>query len=118
MKMPEVETVGALEDRYRDRRLAARLQGRAKKRTQDDSGSQQKLVSPRGRLTRRAVPALRKGPSRRGAGKTTGNGIRRRSRRQGLRLGSNKTLCEAGGQTRVGGREAGGRDFHQVAGSE
>jgi hypothetical protein len=91
----EVETVGALEGRNGDWRLAAMRRGRQEKRTQGDGRSRQKLAATRGRLTRRAVPALRKGRRRR-PGKTTGNGITERSRRQQLRLASemafNKTL--------------------------
>jgi hypothetical protein len=56
----EVETVGALEGRNGDRRLAVRRRGRQEKEAQSDCGSRQKLVAARGRLTRRAVPALRK----------------------------------------------------------
>jgi hypothetical protein len=79
--------------------LAVRRLGRPQKRTQGDGGSQQNLVAARGRLTRRAVPALRKGPSRRGPGKTTSSGIRGQRRRHELRLGSKKTLHEALGKT-------------------
>jgi hypothetical protein len=43
------------------------------------------MVSARGRLTRRAVPSLRKGGSGRGPDKAPGNGIRGRSRGQELR---------------------------------
>jgi hypothetical protein len=79
--------------------LAVRRCGRPKKRTQGDGGSLQKLAVARGRLTRRAVPAWRRGRSRRGPGKTTGNGMTGQSRRLELRLGSRKILYEARGQT-------------------
>jgi hypothetical protein len=56
----EVETIGALEDRYGDRRLIVRRHGRPKKRTQGHGGSRQKLAAACRRLTRHAVPASRK----------------------------------------------------------
>jgi hypothetical protein len=40
-----VKTIGALEDRYGDRHLAARRRRQPKKRTQGDGGSQKKLVA-------------------------------------------------------------------------
>jgi hypothetical protein len=95
----KVETIGALADRYGDRRLVVRHRGHCTKRTEGDGGSRPKLAPARGRLTSRAVPALRKGRSRWGLGKTTGNGIRGRSRRQELRLGSRKAANDALGQT-------------------
>jgi hypothetical protein len=55
----EVETFGALKDRYEERRLAVRRRGLPKKRSQCDSWSRQKLAATRGRLTRRTIPALR-----------------------------------------------------------
>jgi hypothetical protein len=61
--------IGALENRYGDRHLAVGHRRQPKKRTQGDSGSQQKLVPARGRLTRRAIPAPRKGHGRQGPGK-------------------------------------------------
>jgi hypothetical protein len=51
----------------------------------------------RGRLTRRTVPALRKGRSRMGPGKTTSNG----SRRLEIRLGSKKTFYKTLAQTQM-----------------
>jgi hypothetical protein len=78
---PAMEAIGALEDRCGDRHLAVRRCGRPKKRTQGDGESRQKLAVACGQLARRTVPALRKGRSRRGPGKTTGNGIRGRSTR-------------------------------------
>jgi hypothetical protein len=64
-----VESIGALEDRYGDRHLAVGHRRQPKKRTQGDSGSRQKLVAARGWLTRRAIPAPRKGHGRQGPGK-------------------------------------------------
>jgi hypothetical protein len=62
-KEAAVETIGALEDRYGDRHLAVWHRRQPKKRTQRDGGSRQKLAAARGRLTRPAVPARRKGRS-------------------------------------------------------
>jgi hypothetical protein len=84
-----VETIGALEDRHGDQRLAVRCRGRPKKRTQDGSGPRQKLAAAQVRLTRRAIPALRKGRSHREPDQTT------RPRRQELRLESKEMLYEA-----------------------
>jgi hypothetical protein len=98
-KEAEVETILALEDRYGDRRLTVGRRGRPEKWAQGDGGSRQKLAPARGRLTHRAIPALRKGRSRRGPGKTTGNGIRGRSERQQLPLGWKESFYEALGQT-------------------
>jgi hypothetical protein len=73
-----VGTIGALEDRYGDRYLVACCLRQTNKLTEGDDGSRQKL----GRLlTRRGIPALRKGCGRRGPGKAPGNRIRGRSRR-------------------------------------
>jgi hypothetical protein len=87
------------EDRTRDRRQALRSSGRPKKRSQGYGGSRQKLAAASGRLNRRAVPALRKGRSRRGYGKTPGNDIGGRSKRQELRLGNKEAFYEFLGQT-------------------
>jgi hypothetical protein len=91
-----VETIGAPKDRYGDRHLVVGRRRQPKKRTQGDCGLRYKLVAPRRRLIRRAVLALRKGRCRKGPGKTPANGIRGRSRRQELRVGSkrafNKTI--------------------------
>jgi hypothetical protein len=64
-----VETIGALEDLYGDRNLPIGSHRQLKKRTHGDGGSRQKLAAAKGRLTRRAVPAPRKGHSRQGSGK-------------------------------------------------
>jgi hypothetical protein len=93
-----METIGALMDRYGDRHLAVGCRRNLKKRTQGDGGSRQKLAAAPGRLTRRVVPALRKGRSRKGPGKTHDNGSIGRSRRQ-LRLESKKILHETLRQT-------------------
>jgi hypothetical protein len=94
-----VEIIGALEDWHGDRRLVVRRREQLKKRTEVDSGYNQKVAAAQGRLTRRAIPALGKGRNHKGLDKTPGNGIRGRSRRQGLRLESKKTLYEALGLT-------------------
>jgi hypothetical protein len=73
------ETFGATEDRAGEQRLAVRCHGQLKKRAQDNGGPLQKFAAVRGRFTRRAVPALRKGHRRRGPGQALGNGIRERS---------------------------------------
>jgi hypothetical protein len=57
----EVETVGALEDQYEDRHLAAGHRRQLKKWTQGDGGSRKKLAVARRRTTRRAIPERRKG---------------------------------------------------------
>jgi chromosome segregation ATPase len=62
----EAETVGALEDRYGEWHLAVGRRQQPKKRTQDDGGSRQKLAAVRRRITRRAVPARRKGRNHKG----------------------------------------------------
>jgi hypothetical protein len=64
-----VESFGALKERYGDRHPAVGRRRQPKKRTQDDGGSRQKLAAARGRLTRRAVRAPRKGHGRQGPGK-------------------------------------------------
>jgi hypothetical protein len=87
------ETIGALEDLYGDRCLAVRPRGQPKKRTQGDGGPRQKLTATRARLGCRVIPALHKGHSPRGSGKTPGNG------RQELRLGSKRNVNEALRQT-------------------
>jgi hypothetical protein len=87
-----METVGALGDRNGIRSLAVRRRGRQEKGAQGDCGFRQKFAASRGRSTRRAVLALRKGRIRRASDKTTGNGIRGRSRRQQLRLGSERAF--------------------------
>jgi hypothetical protein len=56
-----VESTGALEDRYGDRNLAAGRHRQPKKRTQGGGGLRKKLATVRRRMTRRAVPARRKG---------------------------------------------------------
>jgi hypothetical protein len=91
MKVTESRFVAANpEDRSRDRLLVLRSRGRQKRRS-----SRQKLAAVRGRLTRRAVPALHKGRIRRGSG----NDIGGRNKKQELRLGSTEAFYVALGQT-------------------
>jgi hypothetical protein len=71
-----VETIRALEDQYGDWYLAVGRYEWPEKRTQGDSGSWQKLAAAQGQLTRHTIPALQKGCSHRGQGKTTVNSIR------------------------------------------
>jgi hypothetical protein len=73
-----MEIIGALKDRHGDRHLAAGRRRNLTNRNQGDGGSRQKLAAIPRRLTGRAVPALRKGRSRKGSGKTPGNGSRGR----------------------------------------
>jgi hypothetical protein len=56
----------ALEDQYEDGHVAVVRPRQAKKRTQGDGGCQQKLAAARRQLTRRTVPASRKGRGRQG----------------------------------------------------
>jgi hypothetical protein len=118
----EVETVGALEDRYRDQNLDIGRRRQPKKRTRGDGGCRQKLVAARGQLTRRAIPAPRKGRHqgpvrnnvargahngrtleiRRWKGPECNNEIKDRGARRQIRLGSegalNKTVRQTLGQ--------------------
>jgi hypothetical protein len=55
-----LETYGALKERYGDRHLAVGRR-QLKKRTQGDGGSRKKLAVARKGMTRRAIPAPRKG---------------------------------------------------------
>jgi hypothetical protein len=117
-----VETVGALEDGYRDQHLAVGRRRQPKKRTQGDGGSRQKLAAARGGLTCRAVPAPRKGrrqgPGKNNVARGVHNGgtlemrrlkrpecnseIKDRGARRHIRLGSkrasNKTVRQTLGQ--------------------
>jgi hypothetical protein len=63
------ENIGSSEDRYGEKRSAARRRRGAKKRSQASVGSQQKLSAARKRVIRRAIPAGRKGNIRKGPGK-------------------------------------------------
>jgi hypothetical protein len=89
-----VDTIGTQEDRYGVQHLAIGCRQQPKKHTQGSGGSQQKMATVREQLTHCAVPALHKGHSHR----EPGNGIRGRSRRQELRLGSKATFYDALGQ--------------------
>jgi hypothetical protein len=64
----EQETIRATEDRSRNLRLAVGCRGRLKTRTKRDGRSRQECAATIGRLTRRFVPALRKGGFCRGPG--------------------------------------------------
>jgi hypothetical protein len=93
------ETTGALEDQFGEWHLAIGRCQQLKKWIQGDGGSRQKLATSCRWFTRCAIPALRKGHGRRGPGKTPGNGIGGRSRRQELCLGSKETFYVVLGQT-------------------
>jgi hypothetical protein len=80
-----LEIIGALGDRH----LAVGYRRQPTKRTHGDGGSRQKSV---------AAPGLWTSRSRSIPGKTPGNGIRGRSRRQQLRLESKGTFYEALGR--------------------
>jgi hypothetical protein len=71
------EKFGATKDRTGEQRLAVRRHRERNKRAQVNGGPQQKFAASRGRFTRRAVPAIRKGHVRRGPGmKCRRGGIR------------------------------------------
>jgi hypothetical protein len=75
------EAIRATEDRAGELRLVLRRHRERNKRAQVNGGS------ARGRFTRRAVPAMRKGHVRRGPGKRCHrNGIRRPGRTSGTRI--------------------------------
>jgi hypothetical protein len=76
------ETSGATEDRGGEQRLAVRRHRRPKKRAQDNGGPLRKFAVARGRFTRRAVPALRKGQVRKGPGRTLGGRMTDRGLKQ------------------------------------
>jgi hypothetical protein len=78
LKEAAVEAIGALEDR----RWWPKKTDLVLRWVPEGNGS-----APQ-RLTRRAIPTLRKERIRTGIGKTAGNGIREWRRRQKLRLGS------------------------------
>jgi hypothetical protein len=62
----EVETIGALEDRYGDQHLAVGRRRQLKRWTQGNGGSRKKLVTTCIRMTHHALPAWRKGHSHKG----------------------------------------------------
>jgi hypothetical protein len=88
------ETRAGTEDRTGEQRLAVRRHRQQKKRAQVNGGPLQKFAAARGRFTRHAVPAMRKGHVRRGLGmkyrrsgikglgKTSGNRMEGRSLKQ------------------------------------
>jgi hypothetical protein len=94
-----VVTIGALEDQYDDWHLSVEHHRQPKKRTQGDGESRKNLAAARRQMTRRAVPARRKGRShkdptvekRRRKGPECNNGIRNRSASQQLRLRKERT---------------------------
>jgi hypothetical protein len=112
-----VESNVALEDRYGARHLAVGHRRQPKKRTQGDGGSRKKLAAARSRMTRRAVPARRKGRGHKGprvekrrqkSGPWTmlyaeplkdGRSTQQWHKRPRPEMGSNKTFYEALGQT-------------------
>jgi hypothetical protein len=67
---------GATEDRAGDPRLAVRRHRERKKRAQVNGGPRQKFAAFHGRVTRRAVPAVRKGHVRKEPGKKCHSGLR------------------------------------------
>jgi hypothetical protein len=69
------ETIGAIEDRSRDLRLAVGCGGQLKTRTKHDGGSRQECAAVVGRPTRRSVPAMRRGGLCKGPGKKCLRGI-------------------------------------------
>jgi hypothetical protein len=62
------EEFGVTDDRSRDLCLAIGCRGQLKTRTKHDGGSRQECAAAVGRPTRRTVPAMRKGPVRKGLG--------------------------------------------------
>jgi hypothetical protein len=89
----EQETGQAAEERTGELRLAVRRRRQRRKRAQENGGPRHKFADFRGRVTRRAVPALlkghvRKGPRRNrrsgvsGPGKTSGSRIENRGLRE------------------------------------
>jgi hypothetical protein len=90
-----VEAIGALEDRYGDRRLAVGCRRQPKKWVPAEAGRPPRTVHPR------AVPALRKGRILRGLIRQAAavSEDEAGGRRQETSLGRVKTLYEALGQT-------------------
>jgi seryl-tRNA synthetase len=76
------EAIRANEDRTGEQRLAVRRHRQRKKRAQVNGGPRQKLAASRGRFTRRAVPALRKGQVHKGPGRTLGGRMTDRGLKQ------------------------------------
>jgi hypothetical protein len=81
------ETSGGTEDRTGEQRLAMRRHRQQKKRAQVNGEPRQKFAAARGRFTRRAVPAMRKGHVRKGPGmKCRRSGIRGPGKTSGTRI--------------------------------
>jgi hypothetical protein len=72
----EQETVQAAEDQTGELRLAVRRHRQRRKRAQENGGPQQKFAAFHGRVTCRAIPAVRKGHVRKGPGKKCHSGLR------------------------------------------
>jgi hypothetical protein len=84
----EQETGQVAEDRTGELRLAIKRRRQRKKRAQIDGEPRQKFAAFRGWLTRRAVPATRKGHVRKGPGKRCRrNGVRGPGETSGTRMG-------------------------------
>jgi hypothetical protein len=66
------ETSRGTVDRSGEQRQAVRRHRQRKERAQGNGGPRRKFATVRGRFTRRAVPALRKGHVRKGPGRTLG----------------------------------------------
>jgi hypothetical protein len=83
----DAETIGAAKDRSRDLHLAVGCRGRLKTRTKRDGRLRQECAATVRRLTRRFVPALRKGGLRKGPGKRRRrNGVRGPGETSGSRM--------------------------------
>jgi hypothetical protein len=99
---------GATEDRAGELRLAARRRRQRKKLAQVNGEPRQRFAANRGRFTRYAVPALRKGHVRRGPGKrcrssgVRGPGKTFRSRIDGRRLKQRQTQVNMARETPEG----------------
>jgi hypothetical protein len=102
------EKFGATKDRAGELRLVLRRRSQLKKRAQEKGEPRQKFAAFRGRFTRRAVPAMRKGHVRRGPGKrcrrsgVRGPGKTFRSRLDGRRLKQRQTQVNMARETHEG----------------
>jgi hypothetical protein len=103
----DAEAIGAAEDRPGEQRLAVRRHRQRTKRAQENGGPRQKFAAFRGRVTRRAVPALLKGHVRKGPRKNRCSGVRGpgktfRSRIDGRSLKQRQTQVNAAQETPEG----------------
>jgi hypothetical protein len=81
------EAIGAAKDRAGEQHLAVKRHRQRKKRAQVNCGPRQRFATARGRFTRRAIPAMRKGHVCRGPCKRCHrNGVRRPGRTSGTRI--------------------------------